>query len=188
MWAPAPRDPHTFMGDDDSLLFRADEDSQSGSSFPESGTSLQSVVSHHVTHATHAAIGKEDSGGISHCEHNLSSRLSSLRALCVPAPRDTHKIPQRREFKLRRPHQATRRRRRTNASPRRLLSPSIMMIRVWRRRVRTNLSSLVLPLHILSVSKPHGMPKTRRRSSLEYETSSRLSRKKSEGVLSLSCP
>jgi hypothetical protein len=81
---------HTFMGDDDSLLFRADENSQSGSSFPESGTSLQSVVSHHVTHATHAVIGKEDSGGISHCEHNLSSRLSSLRALCVPAPRDPH--------------------------------------------------------------------------------------------------
>jgi hypothetical protein len=98
---------HTFMGDDDSLLFRADENSQSGSSFPESGTSLQSVVSHHVTHATHAAIGKEDSGGISHCEHSLSSRLSSLRALCVPAPRDTHKIPQRRRFKSRRPHQGT---------------------------------------------------------------------------------
>jgi hypothetical protein len=81
-----------FMGDDDSLLFRADENSQSGSSFPESGTSLQGVVSHHVTHATHAAIGKEDSGGISHCEHSLSSRLSSLLALCVLAPRDTHKI------------------------------------------------------------------------------------------------
>jgi hypothetical protein len=63
---------HTFMGDDDSLFFRADENSQSGSSFPESGTSLQSVLSHHITHATHATIGKEDSGDISHCEHTLS--------------------------------------------------------------------------------------------------------------------
>ena len=90
MWAPAPRAPHTFMGDDDSVLFRADENSQSATSFPESATSLHSVVSHHVTHATHAAIGKEDSGGTSHCEHSLRSRLSSLRAFCVPAPRDTH--------------------------------------------------------------------------------------------------
>jgi hypothetical protein len=32
------------MGDDDSLLFRTDENSESGSSFPESGTSLQRVV------------------------------------------------------------------------------------------------------------------------------------------------
>jgi hypothetical protein len=105
MWAPAPRAPHTFMGDDDSLLFRADENSQSATSFPESATSLQSVVSHHVTHATHAVIGKEDSGGTSHSEHSLSSRLSSLPALCVPAPRDTHKIPQRWRFKPRRPRQ-----------------------------------------------------------------------------------
>ena len=105
--ALTPPDPHTFMGDDGSLLFRADENSQSGSSFPESGTSLRSVVSHHVTHATHAVIGKEDSGGVSHCERSLSSRLSSLPALCVPAPSDTHKIPQRRRFKSRRPHQPT---------------------------------------------------------------------------------
>ena len=77
------------MGDDDSLLFRADENSQSGASFPESGTSLQSVVSHHVTHATHAAIGKEDSGDISHCEHSLSNRLSSLLASCVCPHQET---------------------------------------------------------------------------------------------------
>jgi len=67
----------------------------------------RSVVAHHVTHSTHAVIGKEDSGGASNCEHSLSSRLSSLLALCVPAPRDTHKIPQRRRFKSRRPHQGT---------------------------------------------------------------------------------
>jgi hypothetical protein len=78
------------MEDDDSLLFRADENSQSGSSFPESGTSLQSAVSHHVTHATHVAIGKEDSGGISYCEHSLSSRLSSLPASCVCPHQETH--------------------------------------------------------------------------------------------------
>jgi len=107
MWASAPKHPYTFMGNDDSLLFRADENSQSATSFPESATSLHSVVSHHVTHATHAATGKEDSGGTSHCEHSLRSRLSSLRALCVPAPRDAHKIPQRRRFKSRRPHQGT---------------------------------------------------------------------------------
>jgi len=105
--APAPKDSHTFVGDDDLRLFRADENSQSATSFPESATSLQSVVPHHVTHATQAAIRKEDSGGISHCEHSLSSRLSSLRTSCVPAPRDTYKISQRRRFKLRRPHQPT---------------------------------------------------------------------------------
>jgi hypothetical protein len=115
---------HTFMGDDDSLLFRADENSQSGSSFPESGTSLQSVVSHHVTHATHAVIGKEDSEGISHCEHSPSSRLSSLRALCVPARRDTHKIPQRRRFKSRRQRQATPHPNATTGRPRRGISLS----------------------------------------------------------------
>ena len=67
----------------------------------------RSVVSHHVTHATHAAIRKEDSGVISHCEHNLSSRLSSLRALCVPTPGNTHKIPQGRRFKSGRTHHLT---------------------------------------------------------------------------------
>ena len=79
----APADPHTFMGGDDSHLFRALEKSikgpsfsergpsfgQSGTSFPEagtsspeSGTSLHSAVLHDVTNATHAAIGKEDGG------------------------------------------------------------------------------------------------------------------------------
>ena len=95
------------MGDDDSPLFRADENSQSATSFPESGTSLHSVVSHHVTHVTHAAIRKEDSGDISHCEHSVSGQLSSLLALCVLAPRNTHKIPQGRRFKSGRPHQPT---------------------------------------------------------------------------------
>ncbi len=51
-----------FMAGDDSRLFRADENSQSGTSFPGGGTSLQSVVSHHVARATRAAIGKEDNG------------------------------------------------------------------------------------------------------------------------------
>jgi hypothetical protein len=78
------------MGGDDSRLFRADENSQTGTSFPEagtsypeSGTSLQRLVLHRVTHVTCAAIGKEDSGGISYCEHSLSSCLSSLLVLCV---------------------------------------------------------------------------------------------------------
>ncbi len=55
------------MGSDDSRLFRAGENSQSGTSFVESGASLQNVVLHnvmHVTHATRAATGKEDNGGI----------------------------------------------------------------------------------------------------------------------------
>ena len=93
----APCYPHTFMGGDDSRLFRADENSQTGTSFPEagtsypeSGTSLQRVVLHRVTHATCAAICKEDSGGISYCEHSLSSCLSSLLVLCECAPRYPH--------------------------------------------------------------------------------------------------
>jgi hypothetical protein len=52
------------MGGDDSRLLRADEGSQSGTSFPEGGTSLQSVALLHVTHATRTAKCKEDSGGI----------------------------------------------------------------------------------------------------------------------------
>jgi hypothetical protein len=86
----APRYPHTFMGGDNSRLFRADENSQTGTSFPgggtsypESGTSLQRGVLHRVTYVTWAAICKEDSGGISYCEHSLSSCLSSLLVLCV---------------------------------------------------------------------------------------------------------
>ena len=95
--ACAPCYPHTFMGGDDSRLFRADENSQTGTSFPEagtsypeSGTSLQRVVLHRVTHATCAAICKEDSGGISYCEHSLSSCLSSLLVLRECAPRYPH--------------------------------------------------------------------------------------------------
>jgi hypothetical protein len=79
----APLDPRTFMGGDASRLFRADESSQSGSSFPESGTSLRSAVLCHVTHDTRAAMGKEDGGSILHCEHSLSSHRSPLLVLCV---------------------------------------------------------------------------------------------------------
>ncbi len=71
------------MKGEGSHVFRADENSESATSFPESATSLQSVILHRITHATRAAIGKEDSGGISHCEHSLSDRLSSVLVLCV---------------------------------------------------------------------------------------------------------
>jgi hypothetical protein len=80
----------TFMGGDDSRLFCASEDSirglsfsERGPSFGESGTSLSDVLSHHATHATPVAIGKEDSGDISHREHGLSSRVLSVLAFCV---------------------------------------------------------------------------------------------------------
>ena len=36
------------VGDDDSLLFRAHESSQSGTSFPEGGTSFEDVIIQHV--------------------------------------------------------------------------------------------------------------------------------------------
>jgi len=39
------------MVGDDPRLSGVDESSQSGTSFPEGGTSLQSVVIHHVAHA-----------------------------------------------------------------------------------------------------------------------------------------
>jgi hypothetical protein len=97
----------TFMGGDDSHLFRADENSQSGTSSPESGTSLQSVLLHRITHATRAAIGKEDSGGISHCKHSLSGRSSSLLVLCVEVSWCAHTNCLKRRFKLRRSHHET---------------------------------------------------------------------------------
>jgi hypothetical protein len=44
------------MVDDDSRLSGVDESSQSGTSFPEGGTSLQNAVLYHATHAMHAAM------------------------------------------------------------------------------------------------------------------------------------
>ena len=86
----APADPHTFMGGDDSPLFRADENSvrgpsfvergpslgQSGTSFPEAGTSYPENGTSLL--ATRAEMGKEDGEPFS------AFPVDDVREKCVP--------------------------------------------------------------------------------------------------------
>ena len=86
----APADPHTFMGGDDSHLFRALEKSikgpsfsergpsfgQSGTSFPEAGTSYPESSTSLL--GTRATIGKEDGEPFS------AFPVDDVREKCVP--------------------------------------------------------------------------------------------------------